>query len=77
MFYEETAKLDKIRREVEYYHKLKRECKHDVCALSSYLYDILSGAGFLRKDTIYFICEPEVGKYLEDYLDTKILYEEG
>ena len=37
--------------------------------LSLYKYDQLSSDGLLDKDTLYYVIDPEIGQYIEGYIE--------
>ena len=64
----EISRLLKIKEEVAVINYMKKlDMKFEF--VSAVAYDRLRSSGLLDEDTLYYVVDPEIGQYVEDYIE--------
>ena len=64
----EINKLLAIKRDVLKTNLFIKQCIFNVIPISKCKFDELASDDKLKEDVIYYILEPEIGQYLENYI---------
>lgn len=66
---QEINKLEAIKYEVEQLEMARKNFRYPLNFISQAKYDELAANNELNIDDFYYIVEPEIGQYIEGYMD--------
>ena len=65
----EINKLEAIKYEVDRLEMVRKNFRYPLNFISQVKYDELAANNELNLDDFYYIVEPEIGQYMENYMD--------
>lgn len=66
---QEINRLEAIKYEVDRLKMVRKNFRYPLNFISQVKYDELADNDELNKDDFYYIVEPEIGQYIEGYMD--------
>lgn len=65
----EINRLEAIKYEVDRLEMMRKNFRYPLNFISQAKYDELTANNKLNRDDFYYIVEPEIGQYMESYMD--------